>query len=232
LSTPRELAAYSLVLGVVYCELGRFDEAEATFRNSLAMGAEAQGPRSPADQTTRRELGVVLTLRGEYEEAERVLREALEIQLEHDAPDALRVKSSQMLLGDLLRREGKLGEALTLLREASAFSETLPQNNTLRPIALARRAEAELAAGDNPTGLRLARQALDYSRQAFAAGHHKQGYALVALARAEIATGAFEAARDHLEEAMVARRVAHPANHPRVLEIEALRSMLPAPSMG
>ena len=63
-------------------------------------------------------------------------------------PDALRVKSSQMLLGDLLRREGKLGEALTLLREASAFSETLPQNNTLRPIALARRAEAELAAGD------------------------------------------------------------------------------------
>jgi serine/threonine-protein kinase len=229
LSTPRELAGYTLVLGVVYCELGRFAEAEATFRRSLALGLEAQGPRSPADQTARRELGVVLTLVGRHDEAEGVLHEALEIQLEHDSAESLRVKSSQMLLGDLLRREGRVDEALALLRPAATFADDLPDNNTLRPIALSRLAEAELAAGKIADALATAHGAVEFSRHAFASGHHKNGYALYALAAAEHANGNAEVARVLYEEALAARRAAHPPTHPRILEItQALAGLDPS----
>ena len=220
LSTPRELAAYLLVLGVVYSELGRVDEAEATLRRSLALGAQAQGARALADQTARRELGVVLMLGGRHEEAERVLREALAIQLEHESPNALRVKSAQMLLGDLLRREGKLDEALDLLRAAATFDDALAASNTLRPVALARLAEAELAAGRNADALADARRALDFSRQAFARGHHKHGFALYALGLAERANGDAMRAHDLFDEALAVRRIAHPPTHPRIVETE------------
>jgi serine/threonine-protein kinase len=221
LLTPRQLAGHYQVLGVDYAELGRFDEAETALRRSLTLGEQAQGPRNLPDQPARRELGVAQTLSGQYDDAERTLRETLAIQLEHDPPTALKVKTLQALLGDLMRLRHRYAEALALLTEATTLSSPLKDNNTWWPIALARLSDAQLDTGDATAAAVTAQRALDYAHKAFTPDHYKIGFALYALARADLARGRAAHAEPLLREALKVRSPPHPATHPRVLEVEA-----------
>lgn len=229
LSTPRQLAGFYQILGVDYAELGRFADSETALRRALALGEQAQGKRNLADQPAQRELGTTLMLAGHYDAAEQTLRETLAIQLEHDPATSLKVKTLQALLGTLLRLQHRFPEALELLEEATTLPSPLKDNDVWRPIALARLSEAQLDAGDAAAAEATARSALEYSRKAFTPDHYKNGFALFALARTELALGRAADAEPLLREALKVRSPPHPATHPYVLEVEvALAQVLAA----
>jgi serine/threonine-protein kinase len=218
ISTPRELATQYDELAVDLSQMGRFADAEAALRRSLALGEQAQGARSPADQPARQDLGELLTAIGRYDEAEKILREALEIQQTIQPPEPLKLNLLQASLGDLLRLQGRYPEAVEMLVEANRVSPSLPAHNTWRPLALARLSEAQLDAGDATTAAATAQSALDYSQLAYPADHCKNGFARYALARAELALGKPAAAEALLRDTLKLRSPPHPATHPRVLE--------------
>ncbi len=125
------------VLGKVYLELGRVDDAEAAFRKAIALGpsdnsahvdlatllrerglrldeAEALYRKAleiePDDAVALDGLGIVLGLRGQFAEAERMYRKALEIE-----PGSSAANNN---LGELLRNQGRLDEAERQYRKA------------------------------------------------------------------------------------------------------------------
>jgi tetratricopeptide (TPR) repeat protein len=189
-------------------------------RRALTLGEQAQGPRNLPDQPARRELSVAQMLSGKYDEAERTLRETLAIQLEHDPPTALKVKTLQALLGELMCLQHRYAEALVLLTEATTLSSPLKDNNTWWPIALAWLSDAQLGTGDATTAAVTAQRALDSSHKAFTSDHYKIGFALYALARADLALRRAADAEPLLREALKVRSPPHPATHPRVLEVQ------------
>ncbi|MGN6519167.1 MAG: protein kinase domain-containing protein [Dokdonella sp.] len=217
-TTPRELATHYQALAIDYAQVGRLDDAEKTLRRSLALGEQAQGPRSPADQGARNDLGDVLALLGRDEEAERVLREAIAIQQEQQPDDTARLKRLQASLGEVLHLEGRDNEALPLLVEATTLAASVPDTDVARPLALARLAEVQLAVGDATTAAATAGSALDYARRAYPADHPKLGFALYALALADLALGKPQEAEALLRETLKLRATVHPAAHPRMLE--------------
>lgn len=218
ISTPRELATQYDELAVDLSQTGRFAEAEAALRRSLALGEQAQGARSPADQPARQDLGELLTAIGRYDEAEKILREAIEIQQAVQPPEPLRLNLLQASLGDLLRLQRRYPEALKMLTNANQFPPSVPAHNTWRPLALARLSEAQLDAGDATTAAATAQSALDYSQQAYPADHLKNGFARYALARADLALGKPAVAEALLRDTLKLRSPPQPATHPRVLE--------------
>lgn len=220
LLTPRQLAGHYQVIGTDYAELGRFDDAATALRHALALGEQAQGPRNVADQPARRELAIAQTLSGHYDDAERMLRATLAIQLEHDPPTSLKVKALQALLGDLMGLQHRYSEALALLTQATTLSSPLKDNNTWRPIALAQLSSAQLDGGDTASAAATAQQALDCSHQAFTPDHYKNGFALFALARVDLARGRAAEAEPLLRAALKVRAPPHPLTHPNVLEVE------------
>jgi serine/threonine-protein kinase len=217
-STPRELATQHQALAFDYAQVGRFADAEAALRRSLALGEQAQGPHNIADQGARNDLGDVLVLLGRDDEAERMLREAIAIQQEQQPDDAARLKRLQASLGELLCIEGRNDEALPLLVEATTLPPTVPDTDVARPLALARLAEAQLAGGDAAAAAATARLAVDYARKAYPADHPKMGFALYALARADLVLGKPQEAEALLRETVKLRGTVHPATHPRMLE--------------
>ncbi|TCO38356.1 serine/threonine-protein kinase [Dokdonella fugitiva] len=217
-TTPRELATHYLALAMDYAQVGRFADAEETLRRSLALGEQAQGPRSVADQGARNELGDVLLLLGRDGEAERVLREAIAIQQDQQPDDTARLKRLQASLGEVLHIEGRDGEALPLLVEATTLAASVPETDVSRPLALACLAEVQLGVGDATTAAATARSALDYARKAYPPGHPKLGFALYALARADLALGKPQEAESLLRETLKLRATVHAAAHPRMLE--------------
>jgi predicted Ser/Thr protein kinase len=220
ISSPRELATQYQALAYDYAQAGRFTDAEAALRRSLAFGEQAQGPRHPADQAARGELGELLTSLGRYDEAERVLRDAMAMEHARETPEPLKLKALQACLGDLLRLQHRNSEALSLLQEVTTLSTPLPDDNTWRPLALARLSEAQLDSGDATLAATTAQSALDYSRKAFMPDHSRNGFALFALARAQLALGRATQAEPLLREALKVRSPPHPATHPRVLEVD------------
>jgi serine/threonine-protein kinase len=220
LSTPRQLSDVYQVIGVDYAELGRFEDSEAALRRAIALVEQVQGPRNPAGQPAHRELGITLMLAGRYDVAEQTLRETLAIALEHEPVSSLKVKTLQALIGNVLRLQHRFPEALELLKDATTFASPLKDNDAWRPITLARLSEAQLDAGDAAAAEATANSALDYSRKAFTPDHYKNGFALFALARAELALGRAADAEPLLREALKVRSPPHPATHPNVLEVE------------
>ena len=218
ISTSRELATQYDELAVDLSQMGRFADAENALRHSLALGEQAQGARSPADQPARQDLGELLTAIGRYEEAEKILREAMEIQQAIQPPEPLKLNLLQASLGDLLRLQRRYPEALKLLADANQVAPSLPAHNTWRPLALARLSEAQLDAGDATTAAASAQSALDYSQLAYPADHCKNGFARYALARADLALGKPAVAEALLRDTLKLRSPPHPATHPRVLE--------------
>lgn len=219
-STPLELARHYSWLGFDYAQVGRYDDAEAALQKSLELGGKGG---STYDRTSanavRRELGLLRVTAGRYDEAESVLREALALALS-EPPDATTARAIKGSLGDLLRLRGHHDEALALLREASDFPPDTASTSMWRPILIAQRSEAELDAGDAAVALASAQQALEFAAQAYPVDDFRRGFALYALARAQLAATKPGDAEALLREALKLRQPPFPVTHPRILEVE------------
>jgi serine/threonine-protein kinase len=221
LSTPRQMAYHYQWLGYDYAQVGRYDEAESALRKSLALGSEGGSAYDrTSDNTARRELGLLRVVTGRYDEAESVLREALALALSQQPPDNTTARAIKGSLGDVLRLRGRNDEALSLLREATDYPPTTSPTAMWRPILVAQRSEAELDAGDAAAALASAQQALDFTARTFPADDFRNGFALYALARAQLAAARAADAEPLLRKALKLRQPPFPATHPRVLEIQ------------
>ena len=220
LSTPHELARHYAWLGFDYAQVGRYDDAEAALRKSLALGGEGG---STYDRTSanavRRELGLLRVTAGRYDEAESLLREALALALS-EPPDTITARAIKGALGDLMRLRGRHDEALALLREAADYPADTSPTSMWRPIVVAQRSEAELDAGDITAAMASALQALDFATRAYPADDFRRGFALYSLARAQLAAAKPVDAEPLLREALKLRQPPFPNSHPRVLEVE------------
>lgn len=211
----REIAVYQEMIGDDYAQLGRFSEAEAALRKSLALSEDG-----PANLPARRELAELFILTGRYDEAERALHRDIARELARKPPATANADTLKAWLGVLLQRRHRYAEAVTQLRGLAVFAPTLSKHDAWRPRLLSMLSGAELDAGDTAAALQTAQSARDFSQQAFARDDVRNGFALYALGRAQLAAGRSTEALASLHEALRLRQSTHPPTHPFVLEVE------------
>ncbi|TDR35360.1 serine/threonine-protein kinase [Tahibacter aquaticus] len=221
-SNPAQIASHAKFLAADYRELGRFAEAEALFRESLALSDRAAGAERGNDSAdTLLHLGYTLQLRGRYSEAETAIREAYRIASQHEQPTSQWLNDTRGRLGNLLRLEGRYAEALAELRPATeALGQVGSGGNSILANLLAQLSLAELDGGDAATADTTATRATELARRVFEPGNYRLGLSLFAAARAKLALGRADAAVPLLREALSVRRPPHPAHDPRVLEVQ------------
>ncbi len=221
-SNPAQIASHAKFLAADYRELGRFAEAEALFRESLALSDRAAGAERGNDSAdTLLHLGYTLQLRGRYSEAETAIREAYAIASRHEQATSQWLNDTRGRLGSLLRLQGRPAEALAELRPATeALDQAGSGGNPILANLLAQLSLAELDGGDAPTADTIATRATELARRVFEPGNYRLGLSLFASARAKLVLGHADAAIPLLREALAVRRPPHPAHDPRVLEVQ------------
>jgi len=88
-------------MGLTLARLQRYDESEASYRQAIAVDAEALSEDNPRLANSLMMLGTVLYLKGEFTASEEVLLESLELTERHVAEG--RMTSSRGLLETLAR---------------------------------------------------------------------------------------------------------------------------------
>ncbi|WP_313913572.1 serine/threonine-protein kinase [Tahibacter sp.] len=221
-SNPAQIASHAKFLAADYRELGRFAEAEALFRESLALSDRAAGAQRGNDSAdTLLHLGYTLQLQGRYGEAEADIREAYAIASRHEQPTSQWLSDTRGRLGNLLRLQGRYEEALAELRPAAeALSHGGSGGNPILANVLAQLSLAELADGDAASADATATRATDLARRVFEPGNYRLGLSLFAAGCAKLALGRADAAIPLLREALAVRHPPHPAHDPRVLEVQ------------
>jgi len=118
------LAETLVTLGGLYKEQNALEQAEAAYRESLAIRRAALGDH-PDVAWSADNLAVLLTRREVYDEAETLLREALELRRRHFGPKHILYATSLRNLARVFALGGEPGAAEPLLAEALAiFVET------------------------------------------------------------------------------------------------------------
>jgi hypothetical protein len=118
----RRWAAASTLANALYAQ-GRYGEAEAMYRETLAVQQRVLGSANPETLNTASNLADVLNAQGKYSEAETMFRETLAVQervLGSEHPDTLNTASNLAIALDL---QGKYSEAETLYRETLAVQQ-------------------------------------------------------------------------------------------------------------
>ncbi len=126
-----------VVLGMLYADLGRFEEAEHAYTEALEIYKELADKNTdaykPEVATTQNNLGLLYADLGRFEEAETAYTEALEIrkELADQNPDEYNpaVASTQNNLGILYRKLGRFEEAETAYTEALEIRKKLAEKN-------------------------------------------------------------------------------------------------------
>lgn len=213
-----------------YRELGRFAESESAARNAVALLTQSQGPRSPRSVIAMRHVALALMFQDRLSEAEAMLRDALSITLEHGGNTTLQACGLRRDIGQALRREHRYDDAIAHLQALTmdACMIGLPLNDTWRPGALADLSLAQLDGGNAAAAYASATQSLFYGRKALN-DNYALGLPLFAFGRSAMALERHEEAETALREALSLRQRVHPADDPRVLEVEvALAGVLRA----
>jgi serine/threonine-protein kinase len=219
------IALITHLIGFDYRELGQFDKAEVAIREALSIWLKVQGSNDEIDSAPPLEnLGVTLYLQGRYEEAEAALRHSAAIMLKRTSPSNHWLGRIRGELGDVLRRQRRYPAAVLELSEATAAlgtaSTSSNEANPVRTVLQAQLSEAQLDAGDAAKAESTATAALTMARKALPAGNYRLGIPLLALAHAEYALARANEAEALLREALAVRSPPHPANDPRVLEVQ------------
>ncbi len=112
-------------LGRLKEERGRYEEAEALFREALSIRRELYGEEHKDVATSLNNLGLVLHQRGRTEEGERRLREALQMRRKLLGEENSEVATSMNNLAWLLHDRGRLAEAASLFEKSLALDRKL-----------------------------------------------------------------------------------------------------------
>ncbi|HLB55026.1 MAG TPA: serine/threonine-protein kinase [Gemmatimonadales bacterium] len=111
-------------LGAVLEDQRRLDEAEASYREAMAIGIERLGADNDMVTSVMNNLALLLAGRGKTAEAERLYRQALATDQRKFGPDHPFVGTDALNLASLLCRAGDPVEGLTLARRAREIMRT------------------------------------------------------------------------------------------------------------
>lgn len=205
-----------------YLGLGKFTQAEAAARHSIATWREVHHGADDWDSAVPLGLlGEALQWQGRYAEAEDAFRRDLALELANEAPDSAWLNQVRALLGNLLRLRHRYAEADGLLQ--AAFS-AMPDKPTLVRAAIeAQWATALMETGKLAMAQPHAAAALAAMRRLAPAGSLQLGLPLLAEARVSLAAGDAARADALAREAFEVRGRWYAAGDPRVLETEVVR---------
>jgi len=220
----KELATQPLVqarmmdtMGVVYRELGLYEQATALLEKALELRREYLNGNHVELSDSLNNLAVVMQDRGDYDTAERLLREALAMDrrlLGDSHPDlALSLNNLAMLLED----KGDLAAAEPLYREALAINRRLfGDEDPVVATSLNNLASLLAEKGDYKAAEPLAREALAMRRRLLGDDHPQVATGIHNLAVLLMEKGDYAAAEPLCREALAMRRRLLGDEHPLV----------------
>jgi len=215
-------------LGVMYRELGRYEESRTMYENALAVRRELFGDRHPTVATTLHNLSVVLRRMGELDAAEAAGREALEQRMEfHGEADAL-VAQSLNSLGNLLRARGNWEEAAELLsRTLDIYDELGGRGTPTWGVALNNLANALRDGGETVRAEAKYLEAIEITRSQQGPTHPGLAATLYQLGLLYRLEGRLADAEAALRESLEIREAIFDEDHPdRVRTAEELARVL------
>ena len=120
------------LLGNLYVEQGKLDEAEKMHKRALRGMEEALGPKHMSTLTTVNNLGILYTNQGKLDEAEKMYERALQGREEALGPKHTLTLGTVNDLGILYAGQGKLAEAEKMYERAlQGYREILSPKHTL-----------------------------------------------------------------------------------------------------
>lgn len=167
------------VIGRMYLQLGRYDQAQRLLERAVAIRREVLGPASPELASSLIHLSWVHRGRGESADAIRLAGEALAIRRAVLPPGDPDIAEAVYQVGRATparaEAEPLYREALAMLRESGAALDR--QVGLLQGLATFARRD-----GRGHDAIALDREALELAREAFGPEDHRTGYAMIHLA--------------------------------------------------
>ena len=213
---PEVQAEMLHVLGVVYRQLSRYEEARPLLEQALTQRREQLGEEHPDVAQSLYDLGALLEILGNYDEAEDLLRASLHMR--RRLPDNhANVAESLRELGWVRRQQGAYDEAEHLLREALGLFRTLHTDEhpsiaeSLNDLAIVLVRKGNYEEADH-----LHREALEMRRKLHGEEHPSVAQSLNSLAVVLEKKGEYDEAEDLHRAALAMRRKLHGEEHPAV----------------
>jgi tetratricopeptide (TPR) repeat protein len=205
------------LIGRLYFEIGKYDDAEKMHRAALVFYRKQFGPKSRETAAALNDLGVVLSKQGNLAEAERTHQEALGIRRRLFGNEHQDVAASLNNLATVYRQQRKFDEAERLIREGLAIrqklfaAESLEVADSLRNLSLIFGHERKGAESEE-----AARKVLAIRQQLLGDEHPLVASALLDVAYALGFTGKLEEAEALQREALAMQRKLLGDEHPDV----------------
>ncbi len=205
--------------------LGRLEEAQAAYRDALAMRQDASA--DPLDLATcHKHLGIVSAERGDLDAAERELRSARALLIQRYDQDNLDVIDVDNHLADVLRRTGRAAEARDLLTRVIDVRQRLVGPHPDLAGSMQRYGAALAALGDHSAAIDALRQAQDMFADRMGPGHPYVAEAGVVLANVLKDAGKPDDAADRAEHALSIYAAAYGDEHRVTRQARALLDTL------
>ena len=214
---PTVQATMMDVMGQVYRNQGRYDEAQALLERALTIRQETLGPAHEDIAESLTSLGILLHYQGRFDAAAPRYRAALAMRQELLGEQHEDVASALNNLGTLFHHQGKLDSAETYYRQALASRQALGQEATaegavnLSNVAMVRKYRGDYAAADS-----LLRRALAIQRSVLGDQHPELANTLNNLGTTLVARNDLGDAEKSLREALAIRRTVLPTTHPQI----------------
>lgn len=206
--------------GRVQMKLGKPDEAQVYFDESLALMQDLLGPRATEVANLLVDKSSAFMWKDELLAAEKTAREAVDIYsttLPKLHPDRT---YAQVQWGEVLRYQGRLDEASVVMKEALISTRTIyGQDNRRVADVLDSLAKIGLAQHNLAEGERYAQEAVDIQARQEGADHWRTGYYRTSLASIQIERHKYPEAEQHLRAAIVSFK-ALSADHPYIAAAE------------
>jgi eukaryotic-like serine/threonine-protein kinase len=169
---PEVRASLMSVVGKVYENLGRFDEAEDLYERAFGLRRGLLAPDHPDIASSLAELGAIGYRKGNFDAADSLLTAALALRRAHFGERHLAVATAMSDLGSLRTQQRDYAAADSLLRGAvHLHRELLGPSHPALALALNNLAVVARGAGDFTAAERHHREALEIRRAHYGDEH-------------------------------------------------------------
>jgi CHAT domain-containing protein/Tfp pilus assembly protein PilF len=199
----RHLGLSLNVLGVLFEDVEKFTDADATLRRALDVMTRASGAESRDTASVLGNLGELYRLEGRYPEAEHSTQQALSIQKKVLAPNDQHIATSASNLALIYVSEGKYADAEPLYLRAKAIDEKLVgSGNRDLAVDLTNLGDLESKMGKDAAAEPLFAQALSIDSKILGNNHPQIAQDLSNLANAYLSEGKFASAESLFQRAL------------------------------
>jgi serine/threonine-protein kinase len=211
------IAAVTVELGDVHHRVGDFDQAEALYKEALAVQDRELGSTSPAAARTRSYVGMLALDRGQLDHALPLLRAARAVQEKRLGRGAAETVDTVNAEARVLFAMGRFEESAVLLQEVlNARRRLYGDTHTAVSEAVGNLASARDAMGDPRGAADLYRQALSINRRLLGENHPELSIGWNNLALVLMKQGQAEEAEEAARRALALRQAAVGADNPQM----------------